>query len=556
MPIELGNVPWPPADVAQERRYWRSWGSWYSGDPEQLAAVYGASSPVVPDLRYTNGKSGYLAQPQQSGGIVGMVQRWFWGRTPSATQATTRMHLPAASDVSALSADLLYGEPPAFALPDSEVSKTDAAGTVLSVANPAQEWLDDALADGGVYSTLLESAELSSAYGGVYLRACADVTISDYPIVEALPVDVGVPEWRYGVMTAVTFWRVVQESEGKVWRHLERHEVIGGVSMIFHALYVGDAEKLGLQWPLDAHPETARFAALVDVNGGIVTGASKLDVVFIPNVRPHRLIRGTPHGRSDYAGAESAMDGLDEVWSSLMRDIRLAKARLVVPSGYLKSGGRGRGATFDVEQEVFVGLETMGDPSQAMSLEQVQFAIRDAQHLNVAAGHWRTIMRAAGLSADAFGEEIDGGAATAKEIGRRGERTTGTRARKIGYARRPLAHLSFVIQELGVAHYGARLTPTPAELEWPDGASIDPETQARTLQLLDAAGAVSTREKVRMLHPDWSEPDIDAEVDLIEGEAAPDPTLFDGMGVDPSAPPMPMNTPPAEPARAGAGATK
>jgi hypothetical protein len=50
---------------------------------------------------------------------------------------------------------------------------------------------------------------------------------------------------------------------------------------------------------------------------------------------------------------------------------------------------------------------------------------------------------------------------------------------------------------------------------------------ATTLQLLAAAEAASTEVKVAMLHPDWDEDDIAAEVARIKAEHAVAPPIVD-----------------------------
>jgi hypothetical protein len=50
-------------------------------------------------------------------------------------------------------------------------------------------------------------------------------------------------------------------------------------------------------------------------------------------------------------------------------------------------------------------------------------------------------------------------------------------------------------------------------------------------QLMDAARAASLRERVRVMHPDWDEDEIDTEVAKIveeNGTPAPDPADFTG----------------------------
>jgi hypothetical protein len=141
---------------------------------------------------------------------------------------------------------------------------------------------------------------------------------------------------------------------------------------------------------------------------------------------------------------------------------------------------------------------------------------------------WKTITRGAGLAADAFGEESgDGPAMTATQANAKKNRTAGTRGDKILYASPGLRRTAFVILELDALYYGSGITASPVMLEWPDAVAPDPLKIAQTLQLLEAAKAISTRSKVEMLHPDWSDEDIDEEVELINEENAPPPALED-----------------------------
>jgi hypothetical protein len=93
--------------------------------------------------------------------------------------------------------------------------------------------------EGSPISTLREGAEIGSALGGIYHRICWDSDFADPPWIDTVQLDAAVPEWRYGRLYAVPFWRVIKESEdGKtVVRQLERHEP----GAILHAVYVGEA---------------------------------------------------------------------------------------------------------------------------------------------------------------------------------------------------------------------------------------------------------------------------------------------------------------------------
>ena len=70
-----------------------------------------------------------------------------------------------------------------------------------------------------------------------------DHDVADHPLLDVVHADAAVPEFRWGILTAVTFWRVVSEDNSQVVRHLERHEP----GVIFHGLYRGSKDKLGVK---------------------------------------------------------------------------------------------------------------------------------------------------------------------------------------------------------------------------------------------------------------------------------------------------------------------
>lgn len=554
MPIDfLPGQAWPPQDheTVVSNRLYNEYEAWYSSDPEKLWRYY-SSQPAA--------ASPYpVYRPSQfQPGLIGFLARFFWGRPLTPGQSTTHSHIPAASDLSALSRSLLWAEPPAFTVPDQDRRHVASDGAVVN-ANPAQGRLDDIIDMGGWFATFSEASEISSAFGGAYIRSQANVGYTDVPTGKVITPDFAVPDWGPGdQLLAVTFWRIVHtgaetySSSGPTWRHLERHEMSTGaasstgkpICVVYHALYRGSADKLGKPVALEeGDAECRRLGRIVGPFGEIVIGTTKLDVSYWPNLRPHRMIKGSPLGRSDYQGLTGKFDELDETISSLMRDIRLGKGRLIVPTGYLRNLGVGRGATFDPEQEIFTTVSTES-PDKPLQLSAEQFDIRVDQHLKAADALWAVICRGAGLSADAFGEyQGDGPAMTATETNAKKGRTAGTRGDKISYANPALRQTAFVLLELDALYYGSGILPSPVRLEWPDAVAPDPMKIAQTLQFLEAAKAISTRQKVIMLHPDWPDEDVDEEVALIAEESAPAPVEDPGTftGVDPNA--LPMNDP-------------
>jgi hypothetical protein len=509
MPLPTGDIQWPPPACRAANRLYDKAGAWYSGDPDRLQAVY-APAGGAPGLDLKD----YGRPSQYRGGIVGRVARWFWGSpTPRNQLRDTRLHVPIAGDIAATSADLLFSEPPALVVDD---------GTT-------QDRLDELMIEAGVYATLLEGAELAAAYGDVYLRVTWDPSLADHPLPDALPGDVAVPEFQSGILRAVTFWRVVHEEHGQVWRHLERHEP----GRILHGLYKGTEDRLGRPMPLQEMPDTEPFAAQVNADGAILTETKVLTAQHIPNMRPNRLLRGSPLGRSDFSpGVMRMMDALDETYSSWMRDIRLAKARLIVPDSYLDTQGRGQGATFDLDREVYEAVRNMGDDAGRLDISAHQFAIRVAEHSGTAQDLTARIVRGAGYSMQTFGETGDV-AATATEVVARERRSYTTRSRKITYFRPGLGRFIEAYLAIDAAFFRSGVTPQRPTIDWPDGVAVDPKALAETLEVLNRAEAASTEVRVRMLHPDWDDPEIAAEVQRIMDEKSlgevQDPDAFRGL---------------------------
>lgn len=111
-----------------------------------------------------------------------------------------------------------------------------------------------------------------------------------------------------------------------VWRHIERHEP----GRILHTLYEGTAGNIGRAVPLAEHPDTTSLTDSLGEDGiNITTGIRDLTAAYVPHMLPDRLHRGSDIGRSDYAAPiYDTFDALDETWTSWMRNIRPARARL------------------------------------------------------------------------------------------------------------------------------------------------------------------------------------------------------------------------------------
>ncbi|MFE7634471.1 phage capsid protein [Kitasatospora sp. NPDC057518] len=485
MPLPEPNSPWPPKRWAPELAEMAVDDAWYSGDPKRLASVY------------------------QGQGHRRDGQRRLWGRdrAPAPDRRETRLHIPMAADVARRSAGLLFSEPPRLTVSDTAL----------------QARLDELLGE-HAERVLLEAAEVSAALGGVYLAAAWDAAIGPRPLLTTVHHDAALPEFRYGHLTAVTFWQELERQGATVLRRLERHSR----GRIEHALYEGTTDNIGRPVPLTEHPTTAAVVDSLGPSGLVETGIPQLTAAYWPNIGPNRTFRGSPLGRSDLQGpARDLCDALDEVWSSWMRDIRLARARLIVPGAYLRDRGPGHGAHFDLDREIWQALDI--PPTDGMGITLAQFAIRVEEHRSSSDAFVRQIVQSTGYSPSTFGLDGDGPATTATEIMARTRDSMVTRKTKIRYAAPALGDIVEAMLSLDRALGFSRLTPERPGVEFGPAVAPDAQAQAQTLSLLAQAQAISTETKVRMVNPDWYAEAVAAEVARIHmetGQAVPDPITF------------------------------
>jgi hypothetical protein len=512
MPLPTGGAgtAWPPTNMADISVKHAEWDAWYVGETAALERVYGNA-----------GQAGNRPS-QYRGGVTGALARFWWGKPlPNSGSATSedKLHVPIAADLCQASSDILFAQPPSFIHGEQRI----------------QSELDQAV-EQGLIRQLASSGEIGAALGDVYLRVTWDSTIADRSFITPVHADAAIPEFRWGRLVALTVWRELSDTNGLVVRHLERHELDGnGIGVIFHGLYQGTREYLGVQVPLTEYTSTAGIP--VNADGFISTESRGLAVVHWPNKTPQRRWRqhdvGAWLGRSDLDGCEGSMDKLDMVYSSWMRDVRLAKSRLIVPNYMLESGGVGQGLGFDADQDVYVPVQAPPREDGKNEITPQQFTIRTADHLATCQELLEVILRTSGYSKQLFGEE-DGVAMTATEVSSKDRRSTLTRDRKIREVTPALVQLLTKKLAVDAVIFRTGVTPDAPVVEFAQATSSTPEQLATTSNLLFQAQAASVRTRVAMQHPDWDEKQIAAEAALVLDEfsaSVPDPFSF-RPGVD------------------------
>lgn len=506
MPMPAANTPWPPPAHADAYRDFEAWDAWYSGDPDRLFDVY---SPDHGTSRRDIERRGYNTRAQHTDGVIGQLARWFMGAPPRAGERVTRLHIPAAGDLATTWADLMFGQAP-----------------TVTAEDPDTKARLDELFDEDVWAQLHEAATLQGALGGVYVTVGFDRQAApSRPLLFVNHADNAVPRFAGRRLAEVTFHTEIGVRDGRVWRHLEHH----APGRVEHGLFMGTDDNLGARRPLPEAPELEHIVELLSEDGvSVPTGLDRLDTVYVklrPTKRWRRQAALRRLGSSLYDGVEGSMDALNETYSSWMRDVRLAKARLIVPSSFLDNLGPGEGARFDADREVFTTVNSMA--KDAMSITPSQFAIRFTEHHGTAQELWERVVSGAGFSAQTFG--LRGEAAmTAAESWARERKTHYTRGGGIrGWTLgiREIAELLLLVDR---AEFGSSVPIDEAQVEFPPLVADQPRDRAETGLAMRHAKAASTYTLVKMQHPEWEESQVRRETLMIEKmDAAELDTLLD-----------------------------
>lgn len=472
------------------------WSAWYSGDPMKIASVY---STAVYDPSTRLGK--------------------FWAQEITE-ERKTMLHIPVAGDIAEVNANLLFGEQPEVIIPEAHGENPD------SDAQKTEARLKEILDGNDFDSKLNEMAETASPMSGIFLKINWKREFKPFPILRVAQPDNAVAQFQWGYLQKPTFHKVVKEDGDEVYRLLEIHYP----GEIRYSLWKGTTYDLGKQIELNYLPETQHLEKPVIKLAGI----DKLLSLYIPNKKPNRLWRDSEYGQSDLSGAEGLMDALDEVYTSWMRDIRLAKARITVPLDWLQrvddsSTNSGKSFKFDIDQEVYVGLPGVDPTSREKTSAIVtQFDIRAEQHYKTAMELFERIIDTAGYSPQSFGLKIDGRADTGTALKIREKKSTNTRMKKQKYFESRLEDILETMLMVDKAVFTPGLKVYRPQVNMKDSLEDDPKQQAETLDYLNRAQAISTYMKVKKQHPEWDEDQIQTESKRIleeQGIVVSDPEI-------------------------------
>lgn len=561
MALPENKTPWPPEDQAGRYQRIKVYDAWWSGIPARLADVYGGAGTRT----VTTGGPGTTINPTGSivqravGRVAAAVS--IWANGPAEGEPDARRHLPTARDIAVMSAELLFADPPSIVVDgprydkDGDQIDTDANGQPVyawRAGDPkpetvaAQKRIDYLLDACGWEALSLEAAEMAAAYGSVGLRVAWDKErIADRPVIAKVDADAMWADYIWGQQDGVTFWRVAATVGDKVYRHLEEHQ--GG--RIYHGLYEGTSDNLGLAIPLDTLPSTRGI--VVDQDGALafqmptVADGSPRTAVSIANMLPDAHNRRSRAGASDYSEAViDLLDAGDKLWTDMMLSADDAKSRIIIGSQLLTSAGVGKGVEFNMNQRLFqrVNLPPAEKESGGVPMEKVQFEMRLAEYWQGILDIIGKTLEAAGFTVDGAGGQDGAAAKTATEVVNDAKRSLLTRDKKIRLWADALSSLFTGLLAVDAVEFPASgKVALPVRVQFPEAVQPSMEQLANVAKTLKDAGLASLEWLVGYIHPDWDEGEVAAEVDRLDAEVAAqaviDPITFGlgGAGVTPPA---------------------
>lgn len=423
----------------------------------------------------------------------------FWTNRKSCIR---KLHVPIASDIATYSSDLLFSERPRIILnkDDEELNKS----------------FNELLIQNDFFGKLNFAGEICSAFGDVYLKINWDKELFNYPVINVISPELALPEFTFGIMTSISFISVIKKSgeaeNPDYYRLYEKQEK----GIIYSELYKGKRDTLG---------KRISFKDIgLDIEEEVNTQIDDLMAIHVPNMMPNRNTKNSNLGRSDLEGSIDLMDSLDEVYTSWIRDVRLSKARMMIPIDYLRTKetpidmGQESVFYFDEEEEMFIGLDIETDKMSNPGITMSQFEIRASQHLETAQEFLERIIINAGFSPQSFGLKIEGRAESGTALNIRERRSFISKSKKETFWKTRLEKLLKSFIKVNNEVFSANIPDNNVVVEFQDSITNDLNSLASSIDLINRAQAASVKTKVSIIHPDWTDNQVNNEVMAIQTE--------------------------------------
>lgn len=458
--------------------------------------------------------------------------------------------VPIAREMARLSAALLFSEAPKITLPDEEDKKRRARAEQRQQARdarnpfvqPAQESPNDVASEGadaqgaqqkpvpkprqsrrqklleklldlnGIDAFLQDAAERVATEGVGAIRVIRDEDVAEgEPFLTFVPEDQIIWDIRHGraVVGAVAVWEYVPVNADRPTREIFRMFEQHTPGLIMRSVRKGTVNQIGNEIPESQWPEVWQGAKPV-----VETGLDVPTMIRWENV---------PGGHSDIAGLDALLDNLDEA-ESLMLD----KGRKSIPVVFADRKLANEKGEVDNEAIVLTGDENMGaayGESIVKTVETTQPELQTEAHVAWVDHVREMIVTHAGYSQASWGIGEEGRTDSGTALALRQARTLLTKAGKDRMAREAIRNaIAVALAWMDGAQNTRDYRP---EVMLGAGLPEDPVEKSTVVVALKTAGLISERQAIRFLHPDWTEDQVDDELEQIEEEKGAPPSLGD-----------------------------
>lgn len=391
--------------------------------------------------------------------------------------------------ISRASAHLLYGEPP-----------------VLGAPNEAdQTRLDFIVSENELDTEIHRAAMISSSEGEVWGRICVRRELLDVPIIEFASRRNVIPHFAGRFLLGATFVCEYQIEENEVLRLFESY--LPGI--IQSEAYLGTRTSIGVKTPMERWSQTAGTPE------AILTGIDQPLVAFIPN----SIDADPSRGYSDYAGLEERFLGINRASTIADTNTELAgKKRALIDGKYVGPRGEISG------DDIYVSNEDMRALGEQGPLKILEYSY-DSGQITLWLDHLIDSTLTFGGTAPQLvgrdpGAALSGTALKLKMIHSLLESSGKGRYGDRGITR--LLRFAQVIDsrpttEIGFGRGWAKADERPS-IERQDPLPHDDLEAAQIAATLVGAEAISVEERVRFIHPKWTEEQVTEEVKLLQGE--------------------------------------
>ena len=309
--------------------------------------------------------------------------QYFWANVPFDIR---KMHTGIPSLATRTMSKLLIGNGIEIS---AEVFNKGAEGGVNAESTKnVQEVIDEIYESNNLYELMNGSIANESWSGSVAWKINIDKKFSKLPIIDYADARKVELLSKHKRITGIIFkdWYEYKDDKYELQEIYSTNE--NGDATITNILYKLNTDKLE-NVSLKAIPQTQDLEEEITLNGvkGMIAG-------FKPNRTPNNEFEGYLYGESDYAGCYSLFDSLDEIYSTMIDDVRRGRTIRFIPEDLMPKDNQGNVLPFDTFKLNYVKIEGHDASSLNDNPNSIDTSVpqtRTDEYIN----EWRSVLTSA-----------------------------------------------------------------------------------------------------------------------------------------------------------------